>query len=70
MIFFTETPISSPGCEYQFGIYEASAECATSFIKCAHGQPIPAECEDGLAYDGRTHSCNWPDLLEHCDPEG
>lgn len=65
------TPISTPGCEYQFGIYPDSHECSTNYIKCAHGEPLPHQCDPGLVYDDRIHGCNWPDLLlETCNPEG
>ncbi|XP_067626455.1 protein obstructor-E [Eurosta solidaginis] len=67
---FDPTPISSPGCEYQFGIYPVAKECSTTYIKCAYGEPIEQECDAGLAYDERTHGCNWPDQLLHiCNPE-
>lgn len=65
------TAISTPGCEYQFGIYQDHSACSTHYIKCAHGEPIPQQCEPGLVYDERIHGCNWPDLLlEVCNPEG
>lgn len=65
------TAITTPGCEYQFGIYPISKECSTTYIKCAFGEPIQQECDAGLAYDERIHGCNWPDqLLEICNPEG
>ncbi|XP_030378497.1 protein obstructor-E [Scaptodrosophila lebanonensis] len=64
------TPISTPGCEYQFGLYAVSKDCSTTYIKCAHGEPHEQDCDAGLAYDERIHGCNWPDqLLEHCNPE-
>ncbi|KAG5877135.1 hypothetical protein JTB14_027378 [Gonioctena quinquepunctata] len=64
------TPISSPGCEYQFGLYPDGEECSVHYIKCEYGQPIPNQCEPGLVYDERIHGCNWPDLLlEKCSPE-
>ena len=70
-IIHLATPISTPGCEYQFGIYPVSKECSTTYIKCAHGEPIEQECDAGLAYDERIHGCNWPDqLLDSCNPEG
>lgn len=71
VISFTATPISSPGCEYAFGIYPDSAECSTTYLKCAYGEPSQHHCDDGLAYDERIHGCNWPDqLLDICNPEG
>lgn len=64
------TPISSPGCLYQFGLYPKSAGCHNSYVKCAYGVPYETPCEPGLAYDDKTHSCNWPDLLlDQCNPE-
>jgi len=60
------TPISTPACEYQFGLYAVSKDCSTTYIKCAHGEPHEQDCDAGLAYDERIHGCNWPDqLLEH-----
>lgn len=68
---YSATPISSPGCEYAFGIYPDSAECSTSYLKCAYGEPHQQQCDAGLAYDERIHGCNWPDQLLHiCNPEG
>lgn len=69
--FIIATPISSPGCEYAFGIYPDSGECSTTYLKCAFGEPSQHHCDDGLAYDERIHGCNWPDQLLHiCNPEG
>ncbi|KAK6637069.1 hypothetical protein RUM43_010743 [Polyplax serrata] len=64
------TPISTPGCEYQFGIYEDGPECSTNFVKCEFGVPHLSPCEPGLVYDEKIHKCNWPDLLlDKCNPE-
>ncbi|EDW00006.1 GH12620 [Drosophila grimshawi] len=38
------TPISTPGCEYQFGLYAVSKDCSTTYIKCAHGEPHEQDC--------------------------
>lgn len=64
--------ISTPGCLYQFGIYPKAPGCHKTYVKCAFGVPYETHCEAGLAYDEKTHSCNWPDLLleNGCDPEG
>ena len=67
---FAVTPISTPGCLYQFGIYPESAQCSKNYLKCAYGVPHTTPCEPGLAYDDKTHSCNWPDLLDFCSSEG
>ncbi|XP_011164126.1 protein obstructor-E [Solenopsis invicta] len=64
------TPISSPGCEYQFGMYPESDSCSTSYIKCIHGDPHQAHCDPGLVYNAKTHTCVWPDeLIPFCNPE-
>jgi len=66
-----DTPISSPGCEYQFGIFPSGKGCFASYTKCANGVPSEVYCQLGLAYDHRIHTCNWPDLLVEyagCDP--
>ena len=34
-----DTPISSPGCEYQFGIFPSGEGCFASYTKCANGIP-------------------------------
>merc|ERR1712126_175262 len=65
------TPISSQGCEYQFGIFAKGPGCYDSYTKCAHGIPTKVTCRLGLAYDYRIHACNWPDLMVKsagCDP--
>ena len=76
--FVDDTPISSPGCEYQFGIFPSGKGCFASYTKCANGVPSEVSqtifsvgtstlaqvyCQLGLAYDHRIHTCNWPDLL-------
>jgi len=68
---FTVAPISTPGCEYQFGIYpKVPGGCDTSYVKCAYGVAYDTPCEPGLAYDEKNHVCNWPDLLlDRCNPE-
>ncbi|KAL7288580.1 hypothetical protein TKK_0017319 [Trichogramma kaykai] len=63
-------PLSSPGCEYQFGIYPDSDHCSTGYIKCAYGEPHQAQCDAGLVYDAKSHTCVWPDqLIPFCNPE-
>ncbi|KAK8722058.1 hypothetical protein OTU49_012457 [Cherax quadricarinatus] len=62
------TPSGRGICEYDFGLFSAGP-CETYFVKCAYGEPIDEPCTPGLAYDENIHGCNWPDLLEYCDPE-
>lgn len=75
-----DTRISSPGCEYRFGIFSISEGCQQSYYQCAFGQPTEMPCENDnvnipkkllLSYRAATHTCDWPDLLVDigCDPE-
>ena len=34
-----DTPISTPGCEYQFGIFPSGEGCFASYTKCSNGVP-------------------------------
>ncbi|XP_008551331.1 protein obstructor-E [Microplitis demolitor] len=64
------TPISSPGCEYQFGLYADSDSCSTTYIKCIYGEPHHESCTPGLVWDDKSHTCIWPDqLIPYCNPE-
>lgn len=58
-------------CEHSFGLYPASAGCEIYYYRCAYGEAEEVACDKGLAYDDRTHTCNWPDLLLDigCNPE-
>lgn len=67
---FVVTPLSTPGCEYQFGMYPVSDACSTTYIRCVHGHPDEAHCDPGLVYEAKSHTCVWPDqLLPYCNPE-
>merc|ERR1711970_1613499 len=63
-------PHASGPCEYDYSQQRAGL-CETYYIKCSAGVPKDVPCIDGLAYDNRTRSCNWPDLMLEfdCDPE-
>lgn len=58
-------------CEYSFGLFKPSADCDIFYYRCAYGEAEEVACEKGLAYDDRSHSCNWPDLMLDigCEPE-
>lgn len=71
MFYDLVVPLSSPGCEFRFGIYPETDGCSTKYVKCADGYPNLLDCEPGLAYDDRIRKCNWPDQLQEiCKPEG
>jgi len=75
-----DTPISSPGCEYRFGIFPLGDGCRQSYTQCSFGTPTEVPCEDEnvnipttlmLSYNAKTHTCDWPDLLLDigCNPQ-
>lgn len=68
-LFFSVVPIARGICEYSFGIY-SNGPCEKYYTKCVYGEPVDEPCTPGLAYDERSRSCNWPDLMEYCNPEG
>ena len=60
----TAGPISSPGCPWQFGIFEehGADDCAPFYSECVWGVPERKLCHPkGLVYDERIKGCNWPD---------
>merc|ERR1712200_136564 len=52
---YDDSPISSPGCLYQFGIYPVGEGCQTTFFKCAAGVAYETPCYKGLAYNPEVH---------------
>ena len=57
---YDDTPISSPGCLYQFGLYPVGEGCQTTFFKVtyidrAHQAPVPFNLDHDL-----TWSNNFP----------
>eukprot|EP00096_Caligus_rogercresseyi_P015751 TRINITY_DN821_c1_g1_i1.p1 TRINITY_DN821_c1_g1~~TRINITY_DN821_c1_g1_i1.p1 ORF type:complete len:235 (-),score=56.88 TRINITY_DN821_c1_g1_i1:233-937(-) len=65
-LIYDDTPISSPGCLYQYGIYPVGKGCQTTFFKCADGVAYETACQKGLAYEPSKHVCDYPDNIESC----
>lgn len=63
---YDDTPISSPGCLYQYGIYPVGVGCQTTFYKCAAGVAYETPCQKGLSYDPEKHLCDYPDNIYDC----
>merc|ERR1712051_537230 len=66
---YDDTPISSPGCLYQYGIYPVGEGCQTTFFKCAKGVAYETPCYQGLAYSPEKHVCDYPDNVPYCDAQ-
>jgi len=64
---YDETPISSPGCLYQYGIYPIGEGCQTTFFKCAAGVAYETPCQKGLAYSADHHLCDYTDRVPYCE---
>lgn len=62
----TSTPIASPGCPWQFGIFPVSqaGQCSIDYFVCEWGVPETKRCSpEGLFYDDRIKGCQWADQL-------
>merc|ERR1712117_43342 len=66
---YDDTPISSPGCLYQYGIYPVGEGCQTTFFKCAKGVAYETPCYQGLAYNPEIHVCDYPDSVPYCEKQ-
>merc|ERR1712080_385628 len=66
---YDDTPISSPGCLYQYGIYPVGEGCQTTFFKCALGVAYETPCYKGLAYNPEIHVCDYPDSVPYCEAQ-
>merc|ERR1711934_582593 len=52
---YDDTPISSPGCLYQFGIYPVGEGCQTTFFKCAAGVAYETPSSTSATIPTRCH---------------
>lgn len=74
-------PISSPGCRWQYGIFnvQGSPKCSPDFYECTAGSFEVRRCSiDGQIYDDRTKSCQFAETVGcatealsdfHCPPD-
>lgn len=74
-------PISSPGCRWQYGIFnvQGSPKCSPDFYECFEGKFEVKKCSiDGQVYDDRTKSCRFAEQVGctnealadfHCPPD-
>ena len=54
---YDDTPISSPGCLYQFGIYPVGEGCQTTFFKVRVGRSFWVQLVQDFADRGHCALC-------------
>lgn len=58
-------------CPHQYGYFRlGDANNCGQFMNCAEGRGYTFDCPEGLAYNGDTYRCDWPDQVESCNSEG
>ncbi|XP_028132834.1 protein obstructor-E-like [Diabrotica virgifera virgifera] len=57
-------------CPHQFGYYRMGdqADCG-KFKNCVDGRAYIFDCPEGLAFNGETYRCDWPDQVSSCNAE-
>lgn len=57
-------------CPHQYGYYRLGDQnnCG-QFMNCVEGRGYTFDCPEGLAFDGDSYRCDWPDQVSSCDAE-
>lgn len=67
---FIEPPQPTEDCPHQYGYYKiGDASNCGQFMNCVEGRGYTFDCPEGLAFNGDTYRCDWPDQVPSCDPE-
>lgn len=66
----TQPPQPTEDCPHQFGYYRLgdAANCG-QFMNCVDGRGFTFDCPEGLAFNGASYRCDWPDQVADCDAE-
>ncbi|KAG5888109.1 hypothetical protein JTB14_023403 [Gonioctena quinquepunctata] len=66
----TQPPQATDDCPHQFGYYRMGDEqnCG-QFKNCVDGHAFVFDCPEGLAFNGDSYRCDWPDQVPTCDSE-
>ncbi|XP_018570214.1 protein obstructor-E-like [Anoplophora glabripennis] len=66
----TQPPQSTEDCPHQFGYYSIGDQRSCGqFKNCVDGRAFIFDCPEGLAFDGESYRCDWPDQVPTCDAE-
>ncbi|KAJ8933478.1 hypothetical protein NQ314_013976, partial [Rhamnusium bicolor] len=66
----TQPPQPTDDCPHQFGYYRlGDAQNCGQFKNCVDGRAYTFDCPEGLAFNGDTYRCDWPDQVSTCDAE-
>lgn len=62
-----QEPYVTPHCPHKFGLFphEDPKNCSY-FWMCVDGQPKSLTCQPGLAFNPKTGTCQWPNLVKTC----
>jgi len=61
-------PISTPHCDYLYGVFPDAGECET-FYSCWAGDATRYQCGPGLAYSRTSRTCTWMDQVPECNQQ-
>ncbi|XP_066156401.1 protein obstructor-E-like [Euwallacea fornicatus] len=66
----TQPAQATDECPHQFGYYKVGDDrnCG-QFKNCVDGRGFIFDCPEGLAWNGDTYRCDWPDQVSDCDAE-
>lgn len=69
--FFLEPPQPTDDCPHQYGYFRlGDATNCGQFKNCVEGRAYIFDCPEGLAFNGDSYRCDWPDQVLTCDAEG
>ncbi|XP_044262138.1 protein obstructor-E-like [Tribolium madens] len=67
----TQPAQATDECPHQFGYFRmGDATSCGQFKNCVAGRGFVFDCPEGLAFNGDTYRCDWPDQVPTCDAEG
>ncbi|KAF5280658.1 hypothetical protein FQA39_LY05306 [Lamprigera yunnana] len=65
-----QSPQATEDCPHQYGYFRIgdAANCG-QFKNCVDGRGYVFDCPEGLAFNGDSLRCDWPDEVPSCDAE-
>ncbi|KAH1029204.1 hypothetical protein HUJ05_002483 [Dendroctonus ponderosae] len=66
----TQPAQATDECPHQFGYFRmGDQQNCGQFKNCVDGRGFIFDCPEGLAWNGDTYRCDWPDQVPDCDAE-